>query len=191
MRAQVVASAASLGRKFHYDEAHARHVADLSLAIFDALVREHGLGKRERLLLELGAILHDVGSFIKTSGHHKHGEYIVANSEIFGLNRVDLTIIANVVRYHRKAPPASTHVNFIALPREDRIVVMKLAAIVRVADALDRGHDQRVRDAAFERREERFVIRVTGLADLSLERLSLAEKGDMFEDVFGLEPILS
>jgi len=60
-----------------------------------------------------------------------------------------------------------------------------------LADALDRGHDQRVRDAAFERREERFVIRVTGLADLSLERLSLAEKGDMFEDVFGLEPILS
>ena len=144
MWAQVVASAASLGRKFHYDEAHARHVADLSLAIFDALVREHGLGRRERLLLELGGILHDVGTFIKTSGHHKHGEYIVANSEIFGLNRVDLTIVANVVRYHRKSPPASNHVNFIALPREDRIVVMKLAAIVRVADALDRGHDQRV-----------------------------------------------
>jgi exopolyphosphatase / guanosine-5'-triphosphate,3'-diphosphate pyrophosphatase len=191
MRAQVVASAASLARKFHYDEAHARHVADLGLAIFDALVREHGLGKHERLLLEIAAILHDVGTFIKTSGHHKHGEYIVMNSEIFGLSRVDLTIIANVVRYHRKAPPASTHVNFIALPREDRIVVMKLAAIIRVADALDRGHDQRVRDAVFERREERFVIRATDAADLSLERLSLAEKGDMFEDVFGLEAVLS
>jgi exopolyphosphatase/guanosine-5'-triphosphate,3'-diphosphate pyrophosphatase len=191
MRAQVVASAASLARKFHYDEAHARHVADLGLAIFDALVREHGLGRHERLLLEIAAILHDVGTFIKTSGHHKHGEYIVMNSEIFGLNRVDLTIIANVVRYHRKAPPASTHVNFIALPREDRIIVMKLAAIIRVADALDRGHDQRVRDAVFERREERFVIRAPDAADLSLERLSLAEKGDMFEDVFGLEAVLS
>ena len=191
MRAQVVASAASLGRKFHYDEAHARHVADLSLAIYDALVREHGLGSRERLLLEVGGLLHDVGTFIKPSGHHKHGEYIVVNSEIFGLNRGDLTIIANVVRYHRKSPPASTHVNFIALPREDRIVVMKLAAIVRVADALDRGHDQRLRDAAFERREERFVIRAPAGTDLSLERLSLAEKGDMFEDVFGLEPVLS
>ena len=191
MRAQVVASAASLGREFHYDEAHARHVADLSLAIYDALVREHGLGSRERLLLEVGGLLHDVGTFIRPSGHHKHGEYIVVNSEIFGLNRGDLTIIANVVRYHRKSPPASTHVNFIALPREDRIVVMKLAAIVRVADALDRGHDQRLRDAAFERREERFVIRAPAGTDLSLERLSLAEKGDMFEDVFGLEPVLS
>lgn len=191
MRAQIVASAASLGRKFHYDEAHSRHVADLSLAIYDALVREHGLGSRERLLLEVAGILHDVGTFIKTSGHHKHGEYIVANSEIFGLNRGDLIIVANVVRYHRKAPPASTHVNFIALPREDRVAVMKLAAIIRVADALDRGHDQRLRDPAFERREERFVIRASGAADLSLERLSLAEKGDMFEDVFGLEPVLS
>jgi exopolyphosphatase/guanosine-5'-triphosphate,3'-diphosphate pyrophosphatase len=191
MRGQVIASAASLGRKFHYDEAHARHVTDLSLAIFDSLVREHGLGSRERLLLEVGGLLHDVGTFIKTSGHHKHGEYIVANSEIFGLSRADLTIIANVVRYHRKAPPASTHVNFIALPREDRVVVMKLAAILRVADALDRGHDQRVRDATYERREERFVIRAAGVVDLSLERLSLAEKCDMFEDVFGLEPVLA
>lgn len=190
MRAQVVASAVSLGRKFHSDEAHARHVADLSLAIYDSLVREHGLGSRERLLMEIAGLLHDIGTFIKTSGHHKHGEYIVANSEIFGLSRADLTIVSNVVRYHRKAPPASTHVNFIALPREDRVVVMKLAAIIRVADALDRGHDQRVRDATFERREERFVIRASGAADLSLERLSLAEKGDMFEDVFGLEPVL-
>lgn len=191
MRAQVIASAASLGRKYHTDEAHARHVADLALAIYDALMREHGLGSRERVLLEVAGLLHDVGTFIRTSGHHKHGEYIVVNSEIFGLNRGELTIIANVVRYHRKSPPAPTHVNFIALPREDRIVVMKLAAILRVADCLDRGHDRRVRDVSFERREERFVIRPAGDVDLSLERLSLAEKGDMFEDVFGIEPVLA
>ena len=191
MRAQVVASAVSLGRKFHCDEAHARHVADLSLALFDALPREHGLGPRERLLLEVAGILHDIGTFIRTSGHHKHGEYIVANSEIFGLNRSAVTIVANVVRYHRKAPPAGTHVNFIALPREDRIVVMKLAAIIRVADALDRGHDQRVRDLSFERREDRLAIHPESGADLSLERLSLAEKGDLFEEVYGLVPTLT
>ncbi len=191
MRGQIVAGAAALGRKYHSDEAHARHVADLSLAIYDALSREHGLGRRERLLLEVAGLVHDIGTFIRTSGHHKHGEYIVLNSEIFGLNRSELTIIANVVRYHRKAPPAPNHVNFISLPREDRIVVMKLAAILRIADALDRGHDGRVKDVSFERREDRFAIRSSGDADLSLERLSLAEKGDMFEDVFGLEPVLA
>ncbi len=192
MHRQVVASAASLGRKYRYDEAHARHVAALCLELFDALSREHGLGRRERLLLEAAAILHDIGTFIRTSGHHKHGEYIVANSEIFGLNRGDLTIVSNVVRYHRKAPPSNLHVNFIALPREDRVVVMKLAAILRVADALDRGHDQRVRIGAVERREDRLALRAeAGTSDLSLERLSLAEKGDMFENVFGLEPVLA
>jgi exopolyphosphatase/guanosine-5'-triphosphate,3'-diphosphate pyrophosphatase len=190
MHRQVTASAASLGRKFRYDENHARHVASLSLALFDGLGRDQGLGARERLLLETAALLHDVGTYIRASGHHKHGEYIVANSEIFGLSRGDLTLVANVVRYHRKAPPSNLHVNFIALPREERVIVMKLAAILRVADALDRGHDRRVRDISLERRDDRLVIRSAESGDLSLERLSLAEKGGMFEDVFGIEPVI-
>lgn len=196
MRRQIAASASSLGRKFRFDEAHANQVTRLALALFDALTVEHGLGRRERILLEAAALLHDVGTYIRTSGHHKHSEYIILNSEIFGLNRSELTIVANVARYHRKQPPSNAHVNYVALPREERIVVLKLAAILRVADALDRGHDQRVGDAVFERHEDRLVITAdtsgrTGPVDLSLERLSLAEKGDMFEDVFGLEPILS
>ena len=196
MRRQIVASAASLGRKFRFDEDHATQVARLSLSLYDALARDHGLGARERILLEVAALLHDIGSYIRTSGHHKHSEYLIQNSEIFGLSKGELTIVANVARYHRKQPPANTHINYIALAREDRIVVLKLAAILRVADALDRGHDQRVGEAAFERREDRLIIRADtesrpGPVDLSLERLSLAEKGDMFEDVFGIEPVLA
>jgi exopolyphosphatase/guanosine-5'-triphosphate,3'-diphosphate pyrophosphatase len=196
MRRQIAASASSLGRKFRFDEAHANQVARLSLALYDALSAEHGLGRRERILLEVSALLHDVGTYIKTSGHHKHSEYVIMNSEIFGLSKGELTVVSNVARYHRKQPPSNAHPNYSSLPREDRIVVLKLAAILRVADALDRGHDQRLGEASFERREDRLVIRAerpegSGGVDLSLERLSLAEKGDMFEDVFGLEPILS
>jgi len=190
LRRQVVASARSLAKRFHYDEDHAMHVKNLSLELFDALKKEHGLGKHERMLLEVSAILHDIGTYLRTSGHHKHGEYIVANSEIFGLNREDINIVSNVVRYHRKSPPLATHVNYIALPREARIVVLKLAAILRVADALDRSHSGRVRELSFERTEDRFLIRPSQSLDFSLEKLSLAEKGDMFEDVFGLLPVL-
>jgi exopolyphosphatase/guanosine-5'-triphosphate,3'-diphosphate pyrophosphatase len=195
MRRQIVASAISLGRKFRFDEEHATQVARLTLELFDALGREHGLGPRERLLLEVGAILHDIGTFIRTSGHHKHSEYIVQNSEIFGLSRGELVVVANIARYHRKGQPSNAHPNYIALPREDRISVLKLGALLRVADALDRGHDRRVGKLSVERREERLLIRVEGpdggpAPDLSLERLSLAEKGDMFEDVYGMEPIL-
>lgn len=191
LRRQVVASARSLAKRFHFDEAHAVHVHDLSLALFDALRKEHGLGKHERMLLEVAAILHDIGTYLRTSGHHRHGEYIVANSEIFGLNREDINIVSNVVRYHRKTPPLPTHVNFIALPRESRIIVMKLAAMLRVADALDRSHTGRIHDIAVERTEDRLIIRPAQILDYSLEKMSLAEKGDMFEDVFGLLPMLA
>ncbi len=190
LRRQVVASARALGKRFHYDEAHAAHVRNISLKIFDALKKEHGLGIHERMLLEISAILHDIGTYIRTSGHHKHSEYIVANSEIFGLNMDDINIVSNVVRYHRKSQPLSTHVNFIALPRESRIIVLKLAAILRVADALDRSHLGRIKELSFERTEDRFIIRTSESLDFSLEKLSLAEKGDMFEDVFGLIPVL-
>lgn len=190
LRQQVIASARSLAKRFHYDEPHAMHVRALSLSIFDALQKEHGLGRHEKMLLEVAAILHDIGTFLRTSGHHRHGEYIIANSEIFGLNREDITIVSNVVRYHRRTPPMPTHVNYIALPREARIIVLKLSAMLRVADALDRSHTGRVSDLSFERTEDRFIMRPSNAMDFALERLSLAEKGDMFEDVFGLLPVL-
>lgn len=190
IKRQVVASAQSLGKRYHYDEQHARNVSALSLAIFDFLAKDYGLGSHERLLLEVSAILHDIGTFIRASGHHRHGEYIVANSEIFGLNREDITIVSNVVRYHRRNPPSSVHVGYISLTHEDRIIVMKLSAILRVADALDRNHTGRVSDAEFERSEDKFIIRPSQNLDFSLERLSLSDKGDMFEDVFGLIPVL-
>lgn len=190
LKRQVIASARSLGKRYRYDENHARNVGSLSLAIFDTLSKEHGLGNHERLLLETAAILHDIGTYIRASGHHRHGEYIVSNSEIFGLNRSDVNIVSNVVRYHRRNPPAPTHLNYISLPREDRITVMKLSAILRVADALDRNHSGRAADASFERSGDKFIIRPAQNLDFSLERLSLADKGDLFEDVFGLVPTI-
>jgi exopolyphosphatase / guanosine-5'-triphosphate,3'-diphosphate pyrophosphatase len=188
---QVIASAKAVGKRYHYDENHAKNVRASSLAIFDVLAADCGMGRKERLLLETAAILHDIGTYIRASGHHRHGEYIVANSEFFGLNRADINIVSNVVRYHRKNPPSPTHLNYISLPREDRITVMKLAAILRVADALDRNHSARMAGASFEKSGDRFLIRSGKNLDFSLERLSLADKGDMFEDVFGLAPTIT
>ena len=113
IRRQVLASALNLGRRYRFDEAHALHVVTLALFLFDHLLEAHGMGPRERLLLEAAALLHDVGTFIRTNGHHKHSEYIVTNSEIFGLQRDDLSIIAALVRYHRKAGPDHSHAGYI------------------------------------------------------------------------------
>jgi len=188
---QIIASAVNLGRKFHFDEAHGCHVAHHCMTLFDALVKEHGMNRRHRIMLETAAILHDVGTYIKASGHQKHGQYIIANSEIFGLHNDELEIIANVINYHRGDPPSQQDIEYITLQREERILVLKMASILRVADALDRGHTQQIKKITVERRLETVVLHVDKAYDLSLEMMGIEEKGGMFQDVFGYKVILS
>jgi exopolyphosphatase/guanosine-5'-triphosphate,3'-diphosphate pyrophosphatase len=188
---QIVASAVNLGRRYHYDEDHHRHVAGLALLLFDALAQEHGMNRRERMMLEVAATLHDIGMYIRGSGHHRHGQYIVAHSEIFGLRREELDIIANVIRYHRGDPPQEADIEYIALPPEGRMLVLKMAAVLRVADALDRGHSRQVKDITVERKSETVILRAGENHDLSLELMGLEEKADLFQDIFGYKVILS
>ncbi len=182
---QVINSALGLGRKFHFDESHGVHVSKLAVSFFDQLKDDHGMDDHARLLLEVAAIVHDIGNFIRASGHHKHGQYIVENSEIFGLSKSDIRIIANVVRYHRRGMPVSSHVSYVSLRREQRLLVLKLAAILRVADALDRGHVQRVTGFNVEKREDDVLLACEYAGDLAIEQHGLKMKGDMFEQVFG------
>jgi exopolyphosphatase/guanosine-5'-triphosphate,3'-diphosphate pyrophosphatase len=182
---QVLASAAALGEKYQYDASHARHVAALSVRIFDDLKSEHGLGVRDRLLLEVAALLHDVGIFVSLRGHHKHAQYILSVSEIFGLSRDDMGIISNVARYHRRATPNKSHLPYTALDSDARVRVNKLAAILRVANALDADHLQKVRDVRVLREGDEWVLEVDGGGDLTLERLAAVARTDMLIEVFG------
>jgi exopolyphosphatase/guanosine-5'-triphosphate,3'-diphosphate pyrophosphatase len=188
---QIIASAANLGRKYHYDEQHSRLVADLCLSLFDAL-HEHGMSRQERMMLEVAALLHDIGMFIAGDGHQRHGQYIVSHAEIFGLHRDELGIIANVIRYHRGRPPSSADIDYMTLSREERILVLKMASILRVADALDRGHSQHIRKIRVERKRQTLALHTEGEGahDLSLELAGLEEKADMFQDVYGYKVIL-
>jgi len=188
---QIIASAVNLGRKFHFDEAHGYHVAKLCMTIFDALVKEHGMSRRHRIMLEIAALLHDIGAYIRASAHQKHGQYIISNSEIFGLHNDEINIIANVINYHRGDPPSQSDIEYIKLQREDRILVLKMASMLRVSDALDRGHSQQIKKITVERRQETIVLHLERTYDLSLELMSIEEKGRMFQDVFGYKVILS
>jgi exopolyphosphatase/guanosine-5'-triphosphate,3'-diphosphate pyrophosphatase len=188
---QVTNSARSLGKKYKYDEPHASCVTSIALKLFDLLKEDHGLGSRERMLLETGGILHDIGMYISSASHHKHGAYLVDAAEIFGLRKADKDIISNIVRYHRRSTPKVTHVPYMSLPRIDRAIVSKLAAILRVADALDRTHQQKIREFALEKQTDVYVLWVSEeVGDISIERQGLAEKGDMFADVFGASIVL-
>jgi exopolyphosphatase/guanosine-5'-triphosphate,3'-diphosphate pyrophosphatase len=134
----------------------------------------------------VAALLHETGKFVTNRSHHKHSWYLISNAEILGLRRDDIAIAAAVARYHRRSTPKSTHPEYMQLAREQRMVVSKLAALLRVADALDRGHWQQVCRFRVERRDQDFVVCVKGAGDLTLERRALVDKGDLFEDIFGL-----
>jgi len=188
--AQIVQSVLELGRRYRFDAKHARHVERLSKTLFAALQIEHRLAPRYELLLRVAALLHDLGRFISQRSHHKHSHYVIKNSELFGLPPRDALLVALTARYHRRASPKPSHDDYPNLTREERLVVTRLAAILRVAEALDRSHSQRVRDISCELAKDKLVIRIPGVSDLSLEELALSQKGSLFEDVYGMPVVL-
>jgi exopolyphosphatase / guanosine-5'-triphosphate,3'-diphosphate pyrophosphatase len=187
---EVVRQAVALGRKFSFDEKHALQVADLSVRLFLALRKEFHLDPRHELHLRVAAILHDIGSFISVRSHHKHSMYLIQNSSMFGLSRDDMIFISLIARYHRRAFPTPAHPEYAALDRDRRISVSKKAAILRVADALDRNHLQQIADPTVTVGRDEIVITVDGAEDLTLERLALKEKGPLFEEVYGMKIVL-
>jgi exopolyphosphatase/guanosine-5'-triphosphate,3'-diphosphate pyrophosphatase len=187
---EVLGSARILASRYESDPGHGEHVAGLCRRLFDQLADLHQLGPHDALLLQVAAILHEVGTYISPRAHHRHSEYIILNSEVFGLDRTDVTIVALVARYHRHAGPSPDHPAYAALPVEDRIRVCKLAAILRVADALERTHVQRVERIEIRREADKLRLRLPGLADAAVERLAMTAKADLFEQVFGLVVVI-
>jgi exopolyphosphatase / guanosine-5'-triphosphate,3'-diphosphate pyrophosphatase len=187
---EVIRSARILAERYQSDPSHGEHVGNLCAKFFDSLGELHQLGTHDALLLQVAAILHEVGTYVSPRAHHKHSEYLILNSEVFGLNRLDVTIVALVARYHRHSGPRLDHPSYAALSTDDRIRVCKLAALLRVADALERTHVQRVAKLEIRRDAGKLRIRLPGLADAAVERLAMASKADLFEQVFGLAVVI-
>lgn len=180
-----LAAAVALGRRCRFDESHGRHVAKLSLSMFDQLTDLHGLGRSGRRILQTGALLHDIGQFISYRRHHKHSCYIISNADLPGLSSGELAMAALVARYHRRANPQPKHPGYGELPKADRDLVRKLAAILRVCDALDREHLSRVRKLEVRRTPEGFDLHARVRGASGLESWALRKKGHLFRDVFG------
>ena len=187
---QTIAAAVNLARKYQADEKHGTNTATLARAIFEATHGQHRMGDRELLLLQVASIVHDIGGFVAARGHHRHAYYLLTHSEIFGLSGQDLEIVANVARYHRKGGPQSDHPSYASLPRPERLTVNRLSGILRVADALDKGHTQRILNPKISVAGDELRIEVGGGEDLALERMALDSKSGLFEEVFGLKPVL-
>ncbi len=186
---RVLDACTRLGRHYHFDEAHAKHVMRFAAQLFDDLHSVHAFGERDRLLLRAAAVLHDIGDYIHYSGHHKHSYYLIQHADIMGLTPDERGVVANIARYHRKGPPDTTHPNFRDLTKEARGKVRGLAAILRLADALDREHKQKIESvrAAVDRGAGKVTLFLRGDDDRELEEWTVGGKATLWRDEYDLD----
>ena len=171
--------------RFHADGAHPRHVARLALALFDGLRNAHKLDAEARTLLHYAALLHDIGSVIGFDGHAEHSAYVIRHGNLRGLTAREVSVVANVARYHSKARPRKRHTEFKSLDRSDRNLVRWLAAILRVAEALDRSHYQLIRSLSVRRRGRGAMIHVVARRDVGLELWAARRRVELLQRMLG------
>ena len=185
-RKQLNSLADSLLHKYGADLPHARAVVAYSRALFGGLHDFLGLPERSLEYLVLAAYLHDIGKFISTTAHHKHSEYIISSLNLFRLTGDEQKLIASVARHHRGSAPNENHPLYRSLGIENRILVQKLSALLRIADALDRSHDQKVRELRVDIKGETEVeLHLICRDEPVLERLAFGDRKRLFESITG------
>ncbi|MBE8398880.1 Ppx/GppA phosphatase family protein [Leptospira borgpetersenii] len=175
-------------RAFSRDEEYSKHVANLSLQIFDQLASMHKLGQEQRELLEAASLLHEIGQSISHSAYHKHSYYMIRNSEmLLGFTFLEIEIIALTARYHRKNTPKLKHREFNKLAEKNRNLVCQLSAILRISSALNRNRGGLVPSVTCktEKNQIRFVLHTNKGYDPSLEIWAAEEQKIAFEETFG------
>jgi exopolyphosphatase / guanosine-5'-triphosphate,3'-diphosphate pyrophosphatase len=182
---QLLVGTRSFARRLEYDQPHAEHVRELSIQLFDQLQPVHHLPAQSRVQLEAAALLHDIGHMVSHRGHHKHGEYLALNGDIPGLEGRDRAIVAALVRYHnRKSVPAGHHVAYSSLTNNDQRIVRRLAAILRVAEALDHSHRQRVTNLAASFQRDAVGLQITAHGDAAEDLRDAIRSAELFEKEF-------
>jgi exopolyphosphatase/guanosine-5'-triphosphate,3'-diphosphate pyrophosphatase len=178
-------SVIELAERCNYWPEHANQVAHLGVSLFDHTRAIHGLTDREREWLEYAAILHDIGVHISYERHHKHSYYLIKNADLRGFDPDEIETIALLTRYHRRATPKRRHPGFAELPRKRRAAIRTLAAILRLAESLDRSHSQTVAMLDFHDRGDDGLLQIRTGGDAELELWAAGRHAKPFERLLG------
>lgn len=176
-------------RRMELEPVHVIHVTNLALQLFDELAPLHGLGPYECLLLEAAGYLHDIGHASDDAAlrHNEHSARLIREHRWKHFPQADVEIIAQVARYHRKALPDVTHSEFARLSPCNQKLVKMLAALLRVADALDRSHQQSIKGVRVQITRGRLVFHLDTAIPCTREVGSACRKGDLARLVFQRE----
>ncbi len=177
-------SVLSLARRCRSPEVHCFHVAGLVRSLFRQLEALHKLDEKDLEILEFSALLHDVGMLIGSSRHHKHAHYLITNDELRGLSPDEIRVIACVARYHRKATPKKEHEEFARLSDKQKHRVTRMAALLRIADGLDRSHRGVIKAVRCRDRGRTVEITLFTSGDCELELWGARRKADLFTGTF-------
>ena len=176
-------------RRLEPEPPHVLQVARLALRLYDELAPLHQLGGEERLLLEAAACLHDIGWSVAPDGakHHKESARLIRAQRWENFSAAQIELIALIARYHRKSPPKLAHEEFAVLNVVDRSTVSRLAALLRVADGLDRRHLQWVNDLSVQISATKVIVTLDARDPVEMEIAAAQKKADLFGSVFARE----
>jgi exopolyphosphatase/guanosine-5'-triphosphate,3'-diphosphate pyrophosphatase len=173
-----------LVRRYGVSLDHARQVAGIASALFTGLAPLHQLPPAGGRLLEAAAYLLDVGHFVSSTGHHKHSYYVVANSDLAGFTERERLLVASLCRYHRKSLPITAHSAYQALMPDERRTLLMTIPLLRFADNLDRGHEQRVSGVDCRIRDGEVILEVRASGDIDLEQWGAERAGEAFRQFY-------
>jgi exopolyphosphatase/guanosine-5'-triphosphate,3'-diphosphate pyrophosphatase len=171
--------------RYDADKTHAQHIRNLALALFDGVADKAKLDSASRRMLEFAALLHDIGHHIDARDHNKHGQYLILNSRMAGFTAPEVALLANIVRYHRGSRPKRSHRHYKALSRANQRRVDVLSAILRLADALDRSHNQPVSDLTCSVEGDQVVVRATARDEVHMEKWAAERRKDALASALG------
>lgn len=187
----IIACAQNISKRYHGSKKRSETLEKIALTIFDSMRKVHGLGRRERLLLQLSTILHDCGKYISMVSLGECSYRIIMATEIIGLSHLEREIVANVVKYN--------HIEFDyyeemerqqMMDRESYLKIAKLTAILRLANGLDRSHKQKFKNVRIALKEEEMIITVDTTEDITLEKGLFGARADFFEEVYNIRPVI-
>lgn len=185
----IIAAARNIGKRYMNNKEHIQMIEELALKIFDCMVKVHGMSHRERLLLQIAIILHDCGKYISLSSFSECSYNIIMATEIIGLSHLEREIIANAVKFN-----TTEFVYYDELAgkfdRESYIILEKITAILRVANALDRSHRQKFKNVKITLIEKELVLTLDTMSNVLLEKGLFKEKAEFFEEVFSIKPVI-
>ncbi len=186
----ILSSARHIAKRFKYDKKHSREIEKFSIEIFDAIKDYHGIGNREKLILQLACILYDTGKFLSYENHYKYSADIIEALDLVGVSENDLKIVSACAKYQGNSTPRENSYVLDKMTEEDKIISAKLIAIIKIADALDRSHKSKIENIEINFSKKEFIITAYSREDTTLEEWMFKKNASFFAEVFGVMPEL-